>query len=72
MKKSLRIVSYCHLHHILMKKRSNDGRINAANLPKESKNQVIVSKSHHLSSLIVKDTHQYNFHIGSEQTLCLL
>ena len=29
------------------------GQINAANLPKESKNQMIVSKSQHLSSLII-------------------
>ena len=48
------------------------GQINPANLPKESKNQMIVSKSHHLSSLIIMDTHQHNFHIGREQTLCLL
>ena len=48
------------------------GRISAANLPKESKNQMIVSKSHHLSSLIIMDTHQHNFHIGREPTLCLL
>ena len=49
-----------------------DGRINAANLPKESKNQMILSKSYHLSSLIIMDTHQHSFHIGREQTLCLL
>ena len=48
------------------------GRINAANLPKESKNQMILSKSHHLSSLIIMDTHQHSFHIDREQTLCLL
>ena len=48
------------------------GQINPANLSKESKNQMIVSKSHHLSSLIIMDTHQHNFHIGREQTLCLL
>ena len=58
-----------------MQKRSYvsiNGRINAANLPKESKNQMILSKSHHLSSLIIMDTHQHSFHIGREQTLRLL
>ena len=48
------------------------GRINAANLPKESKNQMIVSKPHYLSSLIIMETHQHNFYIGRERTLCLL
>ena len=31
------------------------GGINAGNLPKESKNQMIVSESHHLSCLIIMD-----------------
>ena len=45
---------------------------NQCSKPTESKNQMIVSKSHHFSSLIIMDTHQHNFHIGREQTLCLL
>ena len=32
----------------------------------------IVSKSHHLSSLIIMDTHQHNFQIDRKQTLCFL
>ena len=47
------------------------GRINVGRLPKESKNQMTVSKLHHLSSLIIMDTHRHNFHIGREQTLCI-
>ena len=45
---------------------------NQCSKPTENKNQMIVSKSHHLSSLIIMDTHQHNFHIGREQTLYLL
>ena len=48
------------------------GRLKFANVPRTSKNQMIVSKSHYLARLIIIDIHQRNLHTGREQTLCLI
>ena len=48
------------------------GRLEFANIPRTSKNQMIVSKSHYLARLIITDILQRNLHTGREQTLCLI
>ena len=48
------------------------GHLKFANVPRTSKNQMIVSKSHYLARLIIIDIHQPNLHTGRDQTLCLI
>ena len=47
------------------------GRLKHATIPENSKHQIILSKSHYLAELIVKDIHEKNAHIGREHTLSL-
>ena len=42
------------------------------NIPRTSKNQIIVSKSHYLARLIIPDIQLHNLHSGRQQTLCLI
>ena len=48
------------------------GHLKFANIPRPSKNQMIVSKSYYLACLIITDIHQRNLHTGREQTVCLI
>ena len=48
------------------------GRIGQSHLPFEQKHQILLTKEHFLSTLLVLDKHERNYHIGREQTLSLL
>ena len=48
------------------------GRLKHANIPTNSKNQIILSKDHYLSRLLIKEIHEQNAHVGREHTLSLL
>ena len=48
------------------------GRIGQSHLPFEQKYQILLTKEHFLSTLLVLDKHERNYHIGREQTLSLL
>ena len=48
------------------------GRIGQSHLPFEQKHQILLTKEHFLSTLLVLDKHERNCHIGREQTLSLL
>lgn len=48
------------------------GRLKHANIPFESKHQIIISKDHPLSSLLITDLHTKNAHVGRDHTLSLL
>ena len=48
------------------------GRLKNANLHADAEHQVILSRHHHLSKLIISDIHYKNAHIGREHTLYLL
>ena len=45
------------------------GRIGQSHLPFEQKHQILLTKEHFLSTLLVLDKHERNYHIGREQTL---
>ena len=47
-------------------------RLKNAKIHPDAKHQVILSRHHHLSKLIISDIHYKNVHIGKEHTLCLL
>ena len=46
------------------------GRLKHANIPTNSKNQII-SKDHYLSRLLIKEIHEQNAHVGTEHTLII-
>ena len=48
------------------------GKIVQSYLPFEQKHQILFTKEHFLSTLLVLDNHERNCHIGREQTLSLL
>ena len=48
------------------------GRLKHANIPSNSKNQIILSKDHYLSHLLIKEIHRQNAYVGREHTLSLL
>ena len=48
------------------------GRIGQSHLPFEQKYQILLTKKHFLSTLLVLDKHECNCHVGREQTLSLL
>ena len=48
------------------------GRLKHANIPTNSKNQIILSKDHYLSRLSIKESHEQNVHVGRKHTLALL
>ena len=48
------------------------GRIGQSHLPFEQKHQILLTKEHFLSTLLVLDKHERNYSIGREQTLSLL
>ena len=48
------------------------GRIGQSHLPFAQKYQILLTKEHFLSTLLVLDKHERNYHIGREQTLSLL
>ena len=48
------------------------GRIGQSHLPFERKHQILLTKDHFLSTLLVLDKHERNYHIGREQILSLL
>ena len=48
------------------------GRIGHLHLPFEQKHQILLTKEHFLTTLLVLDKHERNYHIGREQTLSLL
>ena len=48
------------------------GRNKHANVPFNQKHQMIIHKNHPLSKLVIKHTHESNFHCGREQTLSIL
>ena len=48
------------------------GRLKNAKVHPDAKHQVILSRHHHLSKLIISDIHYKNAHIEREHTLCLL
>ena len=48
------------------------GRLKQANIPTNSKNQIILPKDHYLSRLLIKEIHKQNAHVGREHTLSLL
>ena len=43
-----------------------------ANIPTNSKNQIILSRDHYLSRLLIKEILEQNAHVGREDTLSLL
>ena len=48
------------------------GRIRHADVPENTKHQVILAKDHPLSLLVIQNIHGENFHVGREHTLALL
>ena len=48
------------------------GRLKHADIPTNSKNQIILSKDHYLFCLPIKEIHEQNAHAGSKHTLSLL
>ena len=48
------------------------GSLKHADIPVNSKNQIILSKSHYLSYLLIKEIHERNAHVGRGHTLSLL
>ena len=48
------------------------GRIRHADVPENAKHQLILAKEHPLSSLVIQNIHEENFHVGREHTLALL
>ena len=48
------------------------GRLKHVNVPTNSKNQIILSKDHYLSRLLIKEIHKQNAHVGKKHTLSLL
>ena len=48
-----------------------EGRIRHANIPEQSKHQVILSKDHPLTEIIMRNIHEDNNHIGREHTLAV-
>ena len=48
------------------------GRIRHANIPKESKHQIILFKGHPLTQLITRNVHEDNLHVGREHTLAII
>ena len=48
------------------------GRIGHLHLPFEQKHQILLTKEHFLTTLLVLDKHERNYYIGREQTLSLL
>ena len=48
------------------------GRIKHANIPKENKHQIILSKGHPLTQLITRNVHEDNLHVGRERTLAII
>ena len=48
------------------------GRIGHSHLPFEQKYQILLKKEHFLSTLLLLDKHERNYHNGREQTLSLL
>ena len=47
-------------------------RIRHANIPKESKHQIILFKGHPLTQLITRNVHEDNVHVGREHTLAII
>ena len=48
------------------------GCLKHANIPTNSKNQIILPKDHYLSRFFYKKTHEQNVHVGREHTRSLL
>ena len=48
------------------------GRIRHANIPKESKHQIILFKDHPLTQLITKNVHQDNLQVERENMLAII
>ena len=48
------------------------GRVSKGDLPEKMKHPVILPKDHHLTDLIVRDTHLQNGHVGREHVLSLV
>ena len=48
------------------------GRIRHANIPKESKHQIILFKGHPLTQLITRNVHEDNLHVAREHTLAII
>ena len=57
--------NFTNLHPIFHNSLINvGGRISHANIPEEFKHQVIVSKHHHETQLILRNIHKNNLHVG--------
>ena len=48
------------------------GRLKAANIPPNSKHQILISKHHQTAKLLITDIHLNYAHCGREYTLCTL
>ena len=48
------------------------GRLKHANIPNQSKHQIILSAKHHVTSLIIQHYHETSHHFGRDQTLPLI
>ena len=48
------------------------GRLKAANIPPNSKHQILISKNHPIAKLLITDIHLNYAHLGREYTLCIL
>ena len=48
------------------------GRLQKALLPTQAKHQIILSKEHPISDLIIRHTHEKNHHIGRNATLAMI
>ena len=48
------------------------GLLKHANIPTNSKNQIVVSRDHYFFGLFIKEIHEQNVHLGREHTLSLL
>lgn len=45
------------------------GRLRRTNLPYDSKHPILIPRDHHVTKLIIRDTHERNFHTGNQATL---
>ena len=48
------------------------GRLKHANIPNQSKHQIILPAKHHVTSLIIQHYHEISYHSGRDQTLSLI
>ena len=48
------------------------GRLHSVEIPVQNKQQIVISKTHPIATLILQEIHQTNLHVGKEHTLSIL